>query len=90
MNSTKLYRYLSSLLISFALYTFLLLTPIPHSFTAFFWAYSPYLFFIIFALYALSFMQERRVLGLVAGAWHYDGPLCPGTLVYVELWLFRQ
>ncbi len=57
-TNKKFYSYLSSLVITFALFTFLLLTPIPISFTAFFWSYSPLLFFIVFALYALSFQLD--------------------------------
>ncbi|NQU29362.1 MAG: hypothetical protein HQ525_01705 [Anaerolineae bacterium] len=60
MKTNKLlYNYLLSLVVAIALFTLLLLIPIPYSFTAFFWYYSPLLFFIVFTIYALSFQLDN-------------------------------
>jgi|APSaa5957512576_1039674.scaffolds.fasta_scaffold03208_1 hypothetical protein len=65
-GSQYFYRYFASLLIASFLFIFLLLSPIPSSFTRFFWAYSPLLFFLVFTLYALSF-QLKGYWGWLAG-----------------------
>ncbi|OQY29420.1 MAG: hypothetical protein B6I38_08315 [Anaerolineaceae bacterium 4572_5.1] len=65
-TSKRLYSYLSSLFIALVFFIFLLLAPIPYSLTAFFGAYSPALFFLVFILYILSF-QLKGYWGWLAG-----------------------